>query len=107
MGLGEIPSIGAADWRKDCIARPAMSIRVKTTSDTYGTVLKVDGRLTVEDVDELAAVFRTAKGATALDLSELQSADPAGVKLLQETIALGAEVRGASPYIELLLKTKS
>ncbi len=84
-----------------------MSIRVKTTSDTYGTVLKVDGRLTSEDVDELARAFRSARETAALDLSDLQSADPAGVELLREIIALGAKVRGASPYIELLLKTRA
>jgi len=84
-----------------------MSIRVETTSDTYGTVLKVDGRLTSEDVDELARAFRSAQTTTALDLSDLQSADPAGLELLREIIALGAEVRGASPYIELLLKSQA
>ena len=84
-----------------------MTIRIKTTSDTYGTVLKVDGRLRSEDVDELANSFRSVQGATALDLSELLSADRAGVEILRELISLGAEVRGASQYIELLLKTKS
>jgi hypothetical protein len=43
------------------------------------------------------------QGATALDLSELQSADHEGVEILRELVGLGAEVRGASPYIELLL----
>jgi ABC-type transporter Mla MlaB component len=83
-----------------------MPIRVQQTSDDYETVLKIDGRLMSDDIDGLAEVLRSVAGATALDLSDLQSADAAGVRLLRETIALGAEVRGASPYMELLLKTK-
>ena len=83
-----------------------MSIRVTTTSDMRGTVLKVDGRLRSEDVNELAGVFGLVEGASALDLSDLQSADRDGVEILRQFISLGAEVRGASPYIELLLKRK-
>jgi hypothetical protein len=84
-----------------------MPIRVKTTFDANETVLKIDGRLMSEDVDDLAQVFRSVEGATALDLSDLLSADRSGVEILRGLISLGAEVRGASPYIELLLKTKS
>jgi hypothetical protein len=83
-----------------------MSIRVTTSSDTRGTILKVDGRLRAEDVSELAGVFGSVQGASALDLSDLQSADRDGVEILRQFISLGAEVRGASPYIELLLKRK-
>jgi len=83
-----------------------MTIRVTTTVDTWGTLLKVDGRLTIEDVNELARAFRSAQGTAALDLSELQSTDHAGMEILRELVALGAEIRGASPYIELLLKPK-
>ena len=84
-----------------------MSIRIKVTSGSDGTVFKVDGRLRSEDVEELARVFRPVQGATSLDLTELQSADHEGLEILRELVARGAEVRGASPYIELLLKTKS
>ena len=84
-----------------------MPIRVKKTSGDNETVLKIDGRLMSEDVDELAQVFRSVEGARALDLSDLLSADRPGVAILRELISLGAEVRGASPYIELLLKMKS
>ena len=83
-----------------------MSIRIKTTSDASGTVLKVDGRLRSEDVGELAGAYRSVQGARALDLSDLLSADREGVEILRELVTLGAEIRGASPYIELLLKTK-
>ena len=70
------------------------------------TVLRVDGRLTSEDLDELSREFRAVQGAAVLELSDLQSADRPAVELLQELVSLGAELRGASPYIELLLKSK-
>ena len=84
-----------------------MSIRVKKVSNTRGTVLQVDGKLMSEDVGELARECRSVQGLLIFDLSNLQSADRAGVEILRELMALGAEVRGASPYVELLLKTTS
>ena len=84
-----------------------MSIRIETTSEAAQTVLKVAGWLRAEDVGELTRVFRTAQGPTALDLSELQSADPDGVEMLRGLIALGAEIQGASPYIKLLLRPQT
>ncbi len=84
-----------------------VTIRISKTADERQTVLKVDGRLKADDVGELALAYRSARGATVLDLSELQSADRACVAVLKELVALGAEVRGASPYLELLMRTKS
>ena len=44
------------------------------------------------------------KEPLVLDLSELQSADSAGVVKLVELVERGAQIRGASKYIELLLR---
>jgi len=82
-------------------------VRITKIVDDPQTVLRIDGRLRSEDVDELVKVFRSVQGATVLDLSELQSADRQAAEVLRELLALGVEVRGASPYIELLLKAKS
>lgn len=84
-----------------------MTIRISQASDDRRTVLKVDGRLNAGDVEELTRAFQSAQGMKALDLSELQSADRVGVEILRDLVSMGAEVRGASPYIELLMKTKS
>jgi ABC-type transporter Mla MlaB component len=83
-----------------------VSIRISKTMDDRQTVLKVDGRLKADDVEELTRAYRSLEGATALDLSELQSADRAGVEILRDLVSMGVEIRRASPYIELLLKTK-
>jgi ABC-type transporter Mla MlaB component len=81
-----------------------MSIRITRTSDAGGTVLHVDGQLCSENLAELMKEHRYVEGALALELSNLQSVDSAGIDLLLELISLGAQTRGASPYIELLLK---
>lgn len=85
----------------------SVGIRISKTASDRQTVLKVDGRLKADDVEELAGAYRSAQGASVLDLSDLQSADRAGVETLRELVSMGAELRGASPYIELLMKTMS
>lgn len=95
------------NWPRSCPVRPAMPIHVRTTAEDSRTVLKVDGRLRREDVDELVRAFRSAQGSVALDLTELQSADHAGVETLRQLMARDVEVRGISPYIALLLKDKA
>jgi hypothetical protein len=82
-----------------------VAIRITKTAADRETILKVDGRLRGGDVEELNRAYRSVKGATSLDLSELQSADRDGVAILRELVSLGVEVRAATPYIELLLRT--
>jgi hypothetical protein len=84
-----------------------MAVRITKASETKKTVLLVDGYLNAEDVGEPARIYRSSQGSSGLELSNLRSADSAGVKCLQELILLGAEISGASPYIELLLKRTS
>ena len=95
-----------AAFRQTSIGSP-VTIRISKTADDRQTVLKVDGRLKADDVEELTRAYRSVQGASVLDLSELQSADREGVEILRELVAMGAEIRGASPYIELLLRAKS
>ncbi len=80
-----------------------MAIRITKTVHERQTVLKVDGRLRVEDLEELTRAYRSVTGAASLDLSELRSADRDSVAILRELVAIGVEVCAASPYIELLL----
>ena len=83
-----------------------MAVRIMKTSDVAETVLRVDGHLRCDDVEELATEYRSVEGPAVLDLSNLQSADTAGVDILLQLVSLGAQIRGASPYIRLLLKVK-
>ena len=59
-----------------------------------------------EDTGMLTNEFQAVDGPVALDLSDLQSAALDGVATLLEIASLGEELRGASSYIELLLKRK-
>ncbi len=59
-----------------------------------------------EDTGMLTNEFQAVDRPVALDLSDLQSAALDGVETLLEVASLSAELRGASPYIELLLKRK-
>ena len=81
-----------------------MSIRITRKSDARATVLQVDGQLNSQNIAELSKEHRSVKGTLILELSNLQSVDPAGAKLLLELVSLGAQIRGASPYIELILE---
>lgn len=81
-----------------------MSIRITTIAEVDTTVVKIDGRLTSEDMEELARALDEVTGPIALDLSDLRSVERAFVPILQEAIAGGMELRAVSPYVELLLK---
>jgi hypothetical protein len=83
-----------------------MAVRITTTVGDDRTVLKVDGWLKADDVEELSRAYQSMPGPTVLDLSDLHSADRDGAQLLRELLAVGVELCGAAPYMELLLKTK-
>ena len=68
--------------------------------------MKIDGWFKAEDVDDFVRMFEQLVGDAALDLRELLSADRAAVVVLRDLIMSGVELRAASPYVDLLLKTE-
>jgi ABC-type transporter Mla MlaB component len=84
-----------------------MSIWATSTADAGQTVLRIDGRLTSEDVAEVARKYGAVRTPHVIDLSGLQSADSEGVRLLLEFVSRGTQIRGASPYVELLLRSQA
>jgi hypothetical protein len=80
-----------------------MSIRITTIPEPGTTVIKIDGRLTSDDTEELLRIFGQLAGPVALDLSDLRSIDRTFVDRLREFVAGGMQLRAASPYMELLL----
>ena len=80
-----------------------MNIRVGRFSEEQRTVLRIAGRLQSADVSELDKETQSVEGPLVLDLSELMSADKAGIERLRELQAEGAELRGASRYVQMLL----
>ena len=47
--------------------------------------------------------IRSIDGSFVLDLSEMLSADEAGIEKLRKLASSGAELRGASGYVQMLL----
>ena len=80
-----------------------MSVRITKSIDGERSVLQVAGRLEFADLSELDKVIRLLDGPLVLDLSELLSADEAGIKKLRELEVGAAELRGASGYVRMLL----
>jgi hypothetical protein len=67
-------------------------------------MVSVAGKLEERYVAELQEHCAAAATAVILDLSDMNSADKAAIHWLNERLEQGYEIRGASPYIKLLLK---
>ena len=80
-----------------------MTIRITTITEPSGTVLKVDGRLESADQEELVRTLQEREGPVTLDLTDLMAVDRSAAALLREILAMGVELRSASPYVKLLL----
>ncbi len=80
-----------------------MTLYIACESDSDVRVVRLEGWLEGEAVAELERVVSEGSGALRLDLSELRSADTAGLAALRALRAAGASLVGASPYIKLLL----
>ena len=72
----------------------------------HGVVPLAVGELRSEDVGVLNSEYRELTGTVALELSQLQTADATGVAALLEIASLGAELRGVSGYVKLLLSQR-
>ncbi|MBC8868754.1 MAG: hypothetical protein H8E44_05025 [Planctomycetes bacterium] len=80
-----------------------MNVRIIRRIDGEQTILRIAGRLQSVDLSILAEEIRTVAGPLLLDLSELVSADKAGIEKLCELAGGRAELRGASGYVQMLL----
>lgn len=81
-----------------------MSIRIIEACGADGTVLRIDGRLEAQDVAEVHRSFRTARPPIVLELTNLQSAEWPGIDALRDLQAQGAQIRGATAFIQLLMQ---
>jgi anti-anti-sigma regulatory factor len=80
-------------------------LRISKTRREDVNVVQVVGRLDGEGVEELERECREAGGPLELDLSALLTADDVGLALLRSLRDSGAELTGASPFLQLLLKS--
>ena len=80
-----------------------MTVRIETSLEESKTAVNVAGRLEGLGVGELVRTCHCIEGELVLDLSGLVSADDEGIKAIQKLVQRGAPLRGASPFILLLL----
>ncbi len=80
-----------------------MEIRIDITSEGSETVVRIAGRLSGVAVAQLRKACDPIEGAFVLDLSNLLFADDAGIDAIGILGEKGAEVRGVSPFVQLLL----
>jgi ABC-type transporter Mla MlaB component len=80
-----------------------MTVRITQEFESETTILRIDGHLRSEDVGALMSEHRELTGPVALELSQLQSADADGVAAILGIASQGADLRGVSGYVKLLL----
>ena len=83
-----------------------MTVRIETSAEGTKTTVSVAGRLEERAVSEFVKTCLSVESELVLDLTHLRSADPAGIREIQKLVQGGADLRGASPYIELLLDSQ-
>ncbi len=81
-----------------------MVVRITSGKIADTSTIRVEGRLEKANVAELLAECSSAKRPLTFDLSGLLAADQAGIQALRSLRAEGAEIQGASAYIQHLLE---
>jgi len=66
-------------------------------------VLDLSGRLAGPAINQLTDVCEPIEGKFILELSKLKFADDAGLDVLRKLRENGAEIRGTSSFIKLLM----
>lgn len=84
-----------------------MEIRIDITTEGLETVVHVAGRLSGGAVAQFREACDQIEDAFVLDLSNLLFADDVGIDVIRTTVEKGAELRGASPFVRLLLEDTS
>ena len=81
-----------------------MNVRITSFSEPTRKVIRIVGKLHTEDIGELEREARGTAGVLVVDVSELAFTDTAGAMFLNALVCRGAELRGVSPYVALLLE---
>jgi len=84
-----------------------MEIRIDIETDGPDAVLRVSGRLAGDAVTQLTDACELMETHYVLDLSKLMFADDAGAEVIRASCERGAEIRGASTFIKLLINSEA
>lgn len=80
-----------------------MGIRIDHIPYGAKHVVRISGRLTRHSVVQLEKACQPIEAHCVVDLSGLLYADEEGVNAIRALIQSGVQIRGASPFIVLLL----
>jgi anti-anti-sigma regulatory factor len=80
-----------------------MNIRIDNETEGDEVVLRVAGRLAGDAVTQLTDACEPMEDHYVLDLSKLMFADDAGAEVIRTLCENGADIRGASTFIKLLI----
>jgi len=86
-----------------CQQSRVVEVRIDVTSEGSKTVVCISNRLDGAGVAEFNKACGPVEGDLVLDLSHLRYADAEGTDLIRTLAKAGAEIRGASRFIQLLL----
>ena len=78
-------------------------LRIDINTNEHVVVLELSGRLAGSTVTQLTDVCEPIEGMFVMDLSKLKFADDTGVDVIRMLREKGAEIRGASSFIKLLI----
>jgi hypothetical protein len=93
--------------RPDTSECALVTLRMALGEESGIQVIRLAGWLEGEAVAELERVASGCADPIRIDLTELRSADPAGLTVLRALQGRGGRLVGASPYIRLLLGTET
>ena len=79
-----------------------MMIHIDVVSEGPEVAVYLAGRLTGDASRELRDACESINGTFVLDLSKLVFTDDAGIEVLRAIGEQGIQIRGASPFIQLL-----
>jgi len=82
---------------------PVMDIRIDIETKGPVDVVHVSGRLIVSSVKRLTDICEPMEGNFVLELSNLVFADDVAVDAIRSLREKGADIRGASSFIKLLI----
>ncbi len=90
-----------------CDIYEIMDDRIDFISNGLMTVMRIAGRLSSTAVAHLEKACNPFEKPAVIDLSNLLFADDDGINAIRAIAEKGAQVRGASPFVQLLLDNAS
>ena len=76
-----------------------MTVRITVSEDREGRLIRVEGRLSCEEIGELNQAVGDDPKRAILELTELRSADATALTALRNLHTRGVALRGIGPHL--------